>query len=149
MNALIDPAFIRQLYRASQAGVEIRLLARSLCGLRPGIPNLSDNIKVVSLVGRFLEHTRIYYFHNGGNPDIYLGSADLMPRNLDRRIETLFPIEEPVLKEELLQILETAWADNVNARVMQPDGSYIRLSPEPDETARNSQIEFMTRAKSR
>ncbi len=149
MNALIDPRFIRQLYRASQAGVEVRLLARSLCGLRPGIPNLSENIKVISIVGRFLEHTRIYYFHNGGNPDIYLGSADLMPRNLDRRIETLFPIEDPALKQELFGLLETTWADNVNARVMQPDGSYIRLSPGKNEIARNSQAELMTKAKNR
>lgn len=149
MNALIDPAFVRQLYRASQAGVKIKLLVRSMCALRPGIPGLSENIHVVSIVGRFLEHTRIYYFHNGGNPDIYLGSADLMPRNLDRRIETLFPIESPPLKQELSQILDISWADNVNARVMNTDGSYTRLAPAENETPRNSQAEFMARAKSR
>ncbi len=149
MNALIDPAFIRQLYRASQAGVEINILARSLSGLRPGIPNLSDNIRVVSIVGRFLEHTRIYYFHNGGNPNIYLGSADLMPRNLDRRIETLFPIEDPALKQELIGVLELAWADNMHARLQLADGSYMRLTPGPNEPARESQVEFMERARNR
>lgn len=149
MNALIDPKFVEQLYRASQAGVKIELLARSLCGLRPGLPNLSDNIRVVSIVGRYLEHTRIYYFHNGGNPDIYLGSADLMPRNLNRRIETLFPIEDPALKQELIEILDIARSDNVNARLMQSDGSYVRLSPGAKEKARNSQVELMARAKNR
>lgn len=149
MNALIDPLFIQQLYRASQAGVKIELLARSLCGLHPGLPNLSDNIRVVSIVGRFLEHTRIYYFHNGGNPEFYLGSADLMPRNLDRRIETLFPIEDPALKQELIEILDIVRADNVNARLMQSDGSYLRLSPSGSGRARDSQAELMARAKSR
>jgi polyphosphate kinase len=149
MNALIDPLFIQQLYRASQAGVKIELLARSLCGLHPGLPNLSDNIRVVSIVGRFLEHTRIYYFHNGGNPEFYLGSADLMPRNLDRRIETLFPIEDPALKQELIEILDIVRADNVNARLMQSDGSYVRVSPGANGPARDSQAELMARAKGR
>lgn len=149
MNALIDPEFVRQLYRASQAGVQIELMARSMCSLRPGLPDLSENIRVVSIVGRFLEHTRIYYFHNGGHPDIYLGSADLMPRNLDRRIETLFPIEDPNLKQELTEILEIVLADNVNARLMRHDGSYGRLLPGPDEEARDCQQEFIDRAKQR
>jgi polyphosphate kinase len=128
MNSLIDPRFIQQLYRASQAGVKIELLVRGICGLRPGIPNLSENIRVISVVGRFLEHSRIYYFHNGGSSDIYLGSADLMPRNLDRRIETLFPIEDPTLKQQVMEILDVTAADNVNARILQADGSYIRVS---------------------
>lgn len=149
MNSLIDPAFIRQLYRASQAGVKVELIARGICGLRPGIPHLSDNIRVISVVGRFLEHSRIYYFHNGGDPAIYLGSADLMPRNLDRRIETLFPVEDPSLKQELIEILEIGMADNVNARLLRPDGSYIRLTPGPKEQPRDSQAELMIRAKSR
>jgi polyphosphate kinase len=148
MNSLIDPAFIRQLYRASQAGVKIELVARGICGLRPGIPHLSDNIRVISIVGRFLEHSRIYYFHNGGNPDIYLGSADLMPRNLDRRIETLFSIEDLNLKQELIEILEISLADNLHARLLSSDGSYVRLSPGKDQP-RDSQAEFMLRAKSR
>ncbi|MBN1993981.1 MAG: polyphosphate kinase 1 [Anaerolineae bacterium] len=148
MNSLIDPGFIRHLYLASQAGVKIDLLVRGICGLRPGIPNLSHNIQIKSIVGRFLEHSRIYYFHNGNNPHIYLGSADLMPRNLNRRIETLFPIEDLALKQELIEILEISWADNVNARVLQTDGSYVRLSPDGKEP-RDSQAALMTRAKCR
>lgn len=149
MNSLIDPELIRQLYQASQAGVKIELLVRGICGLRPGIPNLSHNIRVTSVVGRFLEHTRIYYFHNGGHPRIYLGSADLMTRNLDRRIETLFPVEDPALKHELIDILEVAMADNINARRMLTDGSYVRLSPGTHEPVRDSQAEFMRRATTR
>ena len=149
MNALIDPEFIRQLYRASQAGVQIELLNRSMCGLRPGIPNLSENIKVISLVGRFLEHSRIYYFHNNGTPVIYLGSADLMPRNLDHRIETLFPIEDAALKQELVEILEIVRADNTNALLLQADGSYERIGPGPNEPRRDSQVELMVRARNR
>ena len=147
-NSLIDPDFIRQLYQASQAGVQIDLLVRGICGLRPGIPGLSDNIRVVSVVGRFLEHARIYYFYNGDNPDIYLGSADLMPRNLDRRIETLFPIEDLALKHELMEILQISLADNVQARVLRSDGTYHRLSP-GNQPPRNSQVELMARAKNR
>jgi polyphosphate kinase len=128
MNALIDPKFIQQLYRASQAGVKIELLIRGICGLRPGIPNLSENIRVTSVVGRYLEHSRIYYFHNGGASDIFLGSADLMPRNLDRRIETLFPIEDLTLKQQVMEILDITAADNVNARILHADGSYARIS---------------------
>jgi polyphosphate kinase len=148
MNALIDPEFSRQLYRASQAGIKVDLIARSICGLRPGIPGLSDNINVMSIVGRFLEHSRIYYFHNGGNPDIYLGSADLMPRNLDRRIETLFPIEDLNLKQEVMDMLEISLADNVNARILHADGTYTRRIPGEGEEPRNSQVEFLQRAKS-
>jgi polyphosphate kinase len=149
MNALIDAPFIQQLYLASQAGVNIDLFVRGICGLRPGIPGLSDNIRVSSIVGRFLEHTRIYYFHNGGSPDIYLGSADLMPRNLDRRIETLFPIEDFALKQQLVEILDIVEADNVNVRELRSDGSYVRVSRSPDEPARDSQAEFMQRARNR
>ena len=150
MNALIDPAFIKKLYQASQAGVQIELHVRGVCGLRPGIPNLSDNIKVISLVGRFLEHTRIYYFHNGGDPDIYLGSADLMPRNLARRIETLFPIEDIDLKQQLIEILTIVAADEANARILRSDGSYVRItSPTEEKNKNNSQNIFMTRAKNR
>lgn len=145
MNSLIDSDFIRQLYRASQAGVTIELVVRGICGLRPGIPHLSHNIRVISVVGRFLEHSRIYYFHNGGNPDIYVGSADLMPRNLDRRIETLFPIEDFALKQELIEVLNISLADNVQSRLLRPDGGYVRVTPEPGEKHRDSQAEFMTR----
>jgi polyphosphate kinase len=149
MNAMIDPDFIRQLYRASQAGVEVQLLVRSMSGLRPGIPNLSENIRLISIVGRFLEHSRIYYFHNGGNPDIYVGSADLMPRNLDRRIETVFPIEDPAIKQEVIDLLQIAWTDNTNARLQLADGSYVHLSPGENEPIRNSQADFIAKARNR
>jgi polyphosphate kinase len=149
MNSLIDPPFIRQLYRASQAGVKIELIVRGVCGIRPGIPGLSENIRVISVVGRYLEHSRIYCFHNDGNPEIYLGSADMMPRNLDRRIETLFPIEDPRLKQELLDILEISMADNMNARLLHSDGTYLRLSPGSNEQPRDSQLEFMVKAKNK
>lgn len=148
MNSLIDAEFIRQLYQASQAGVKVEIIARGICGLRPGIAGISENIRVISIVGRFLEHARIYYFHNGGSPDIYLGSADLMPRNLDRRIETLFPIEEPALKQRLIDILAVSLADNTNARQLHADGSYTRILPKKNEEPKTSQNEFMIRAKS-
>lgn len=148
MNSLIDAEFIRQLYQASQAGVKVEIIARGICGLRPGIAGISENIRVISIVGRFLEHARIYYFHNGGSPDIYLGSADLMPRNLDRRIETLFPIEEPALKQRLIDILALSLADNTNARQLHADGSYTRILPKKNEEPKTSQNEFMIRAKS-
>ena len=147
MNSLIDPEFIQHLYRASQAGVEINLIVRGICGLRPGVEGVSDNIRVISIVGRFLEHSRIYYFFNNGDPTIYLGSADLMQRNLDRRIETLFPIEDSILKEELVALLEILWEDNTNAHRLNPDGSYTQLSPRPNEDPRSSQNEFMIRVK--
>ena len=149
LNSLIDPEFIRQLYQASQAGVEIDIIARGICGLRPGLAGISENIRVISIVGRFLEHSRIYYFHNGGEPDIFLGSADLMPRNLDRRIETLFPIEEPQLKQELIAALEILLNDNSNARQLYSDGTYSRIHPQDGEEIRNSQNEFMLRARNR
>jgi polyphosphate kinase len=128
INALIDKPIIRQLYKASQAGVRVDLIVRGMCCLRPGVPGLSDNIRVISIVGRFLEHSRIYYFRNGGNEQIYLGSADLMPRNLDRRVEILFPVENPQLIRQLRdQVLAIYLADNVKARQMQADGTYLRV----------------------
>ncbi len=112
-------------------------------------PNLSDNIRVTSIVGRLLEHSRIYYFHNGGNPDIYIGSADLMPRNLDRRIETLFPIEDPDLKERLIGILDIAAKDNVQARELSADGSYAPVLAAPGQPLVNFQAELINRTLSR
>jgi polyphosphate kinase len=130
MNALTDPELIRLLYEASQAGVEIDMIIRGICCLRPGIPGVSDNIRVTSIVGRFLEHTRIYYFRNGGDAEIYLGSADLMERNLDRRVETLFPVVDPGMLAHIRKdILAVYLADNAKNRMLQPDGSYRWLQP--------------------
>ncbi len=132
MNALEDKECIQALYRASRAGVKVDLQVRGFCCLRPGIPGVSDNITVISVVGRFLEHARIYYFHNGGNEEILLGSADMMPRNLDRRVEQLFPIEDPAIRASIRdRILAVHLMDNVKARWMQPDGEYVRLHPAP------------------
>jgi polyphosphate kinase len=139
-NALVDPEVIRLLYRASQAGVKIDLLVRGICCLRPGIPGVSENIRVTSIVGRFLEHSRIFYFRNGGKEEIYLGSADLMPRNLNRRVELLFPVLDPELLQRLRdQILGTYLVDNVKARRMAADGTYKRASHRAGEKAANSQ----------
>ncbi|HDK45700.1 MAG TPA: polyphosphate kinase 1, partial [Actinobacteria bacterium] len=126
MNALVDKQIIQALYRASQAGVKIDLQVRGICALRPGIPGVSSTISVTSIVGRFLEHTRIYYFHNGGQEELFLGSADLMPRNLDRRVELLFPLEGA----DLILVRDAALAvhlkDTAQARILQTDGSYRR-----------------------
>jgi polyphosphate kinase len=117
-----------------------------VCGLRPGLEGLSENIRVTSIVGRFLEHSRIYYFRNGGNEEVYLGSADLMPRNLDRRVEVLFPIQDLRLVRHLRDdVLDICLRDNVKARRMLPDGSYERLRPGTGEPALNSQAWFVSR----
>ena len=130
MNALVDTKIIRKLYEASRAGVRIDLLVRGICCLRPGIPEVSQNIRVISVLDRFLEHSRIYYFHNGGNPEIYSGSADWMPRNFKKRAEILYPIEGTELKARIIdEILMTYLGDNVKARLMQSDGSYVRVTP--------------------
>jgi polyphosphate kinase len=140
MNALVDKHCIKALYRASQAGVKVDLQPRGICCLRPNVPDVSENIEVTSIVGRFLEHTRIYYFHNGGDEEILTGSADLMPRNLYRRVETLFPVEDQSLKTALRdQILKIHLKDNVKARRMLPDGSYEWVEPQDDEPRINSQ----------
>ena len=124
MNALVEESMIEVLYRASQAGVKIRMMIRGICCLRPGIPGVSDNIEVRSLVGRFLEHSRIMRFENGGSPEIYLGSADWMPRNLFRRVETGFPIRNPRVQDHIQEIIDWFWKDNVKAKVMDPEGLY-------------------------
>ncbi len=144
MNQLEEDAIIRKLYQASQAGVEIDLIVRGLCCLRPGIPGYSETIRVRSIVGRFLEHSRIYYFHNAP-PDqrVYLGSADLMRRNLDNRVEVVFPVLDERVQERVLRILVTGLLDNVNAWVLQPDAAYTRLAPAPDEPPVDSQAVFM------
>jgi polyphosphate kinase len=140
MNALVDPSIIRCLYRASQAGIRIDLLVRGVCCLKPGIAGISDNIRVTSIVGRYLEHSRIFYFRNGGKEEIYVGSADMMPRNLNRRVEILFPIDDEELMRRVRdEILAEYLVDNVKARRMQPDGSYKRISKSEAQAAWNSQ----------
>ncbi|HEX9024003.1 MAG TPA: polyphosphate kinase 1 [Geobacteraceae bacterium] len=129
MNALEDGDIVKALYRASMAGVKVWLFVRDTCRLRPGIPGLSENIRVISIVGRFLEHARIYYFNNGGAEEYFISSADAMKRNLEARVEVLCPVELPELTEELKQILEVYAADQRSAWVMQPDGSYIQRMP--------------------
>jgi polyphosphate kinase len=128
-NSLVDPEIIQALYRASQAGVKVDLIIRGICCLRPGVEGISDNINVISIVGRFLEHSRIYYFHNNGDPDMYAGSADLMPRNIDRRVEVLFPIEDEQMRQDVLtQILDVYLRDTANASALRADGRYVHRS---------------------
>ena len=141
MNALVDKPMIQLLYQASRAGVEVDLLVRGICCLRPGLPGISDNIRVISIVGRFLEHSRIYYFKNGGHDEILMGSADLMPRNIDRRVENLFPVEDPKLVRFLRdEVLETYLNDNVKARQLMPDGTYSRIKAGPKQNQLESQV---------
>jgi len=141
LNALQDKAIIKSLYKASQAGVRVDLQVRGICCLRPGVPKVSENILVTSVVGRFLEHTRIFYFRNGGQEEILLGSADLMPRNLKGRVETLFPIEDPRLLQSIRDdILGLHMKDNVKCRKLLSDGSYIRIKLDEDGVEINSQL---------
>jgi polyphosphate kinase len=135
MNALVDAGMIRSLYRASQAGVKVDLIVRGICSLRPGVAGLSENIRVISVVGRFLDHSRIYYFHNHGKEIIYMGSADLMPRNLNQRVEVLFPVEDPGLIRHLRDdVLEVYLRDDIKAWHMTPDGDYERKPCGEDTT---------------
>jgi polyphosphate kinase len=146
MNSLVDKPIIQLLYMASRAGVRVDLLVRGICCLRPGIKGLSENIRVISIVGRFLEHSRIYYFRNGGEEEIWVGSADLMPRNLNQRVEVLFPIEDRHLITEIREnILQTYLADDLKARLMNPDGSYRRLHPPRDQEGSSAQDAFLQR----
>ena len=146
MNALEDPGMIRLLYEASQAGVEIDLIVRGVCSLRPGVRGLSETIRVRSIIGRFLEHRRIYYFGNGGDELVFCGSADLMPRNLNRRVEVLFPVEDRRLIRRLRdRILAKQLEDDVGARLMQPDGTYIRVKRQPGKRLVDSQAWFLKR----
>lgn len=148
MNSLVDYQCIRELYRASQAGVKVDLIIRGICCLRPGIIGLSENIRVTSIVGRFLEHSRIYYFRNGGKEEILMGSADLMPRNLDNRVETLFPVSAeyiPVLRDVILGI---HLKDNVKARLLLPNGKTERIYPQPEEEELDSQLWMLENSRS-
>ena len=130
MNALVDAQVIKALYRASQAGVSIDLIVRGICCLRPGVPGISDNIRVISIVDRFLEHARIFHFGNGGKREVYLSSADWMPRNFQRRIEVMFPVDDEGLRDRVIdEILAIALKDNVKARRLMSDGRYVRAAP--------------------
>jgi polyphosphate kinase len=146
MNALDDRQIIGALYDASAAGVEIDLIVRGICRLRPGLPGKSETIRVVSIVGRFLEHARIFCFGNAGQPEYFIGSADWMSRNLDARVEAIAPVEDPRLQEELQAILDLQLGDNVKAWDMKADGSYVQRGPAPGEEPRSSQDLLMQRA---
>ena len=143
VNGLEDPKIVAELYRASMAGVEIDLFVRDICRLRPGVDGLSENITVHSIVGRFLEHSRIFYFENDGNPEWYIGSADWMTRNLDHRVEAVAPVESPTIRRQLRFILRIMFTDNRRRWVMEPDGSYEQVQPDGDEPIRDTQSILM------
>ncbi len=143
MNALIDPDIIHHLYKASQVGVEIDLIVRGMCCLLPGIPGVSATIRVISIVGRYLEHSRIFHFHNNGQEEVYIGSADWMQRNLDRRVEAVTPVENPECAQELKRILTLLLTDNRQAWDLQPDGSYIQRHPSKDNPEQSAQVILM------
>jgi polyphosphate kinase len=126
MNSIVDKPIIEALYAASRAGVQIDLIIRGICCLRPGLPEISENIRVISIIGRFLEHSRIFYFYNDGQEEVYIGSADWMTRNLTRRVEAVTPIDEPAIAKELEEILGIMLSDNRQAWELQSDGSYIQ-----------------------
>ena len=148
-NALVDPEMIRLLYRASQAGVRCQLLVRGICSLRPGLPGVSENIEVTSIVGRFLEHSRIYYFRNSGDEEVYLGSADLMPRNLDHRVEILFPLADgKIIARVRDELLQGYLRDTANARHMLSDGTYVRTNPADGKAAFNCQESWIPKRRS-
>lgn len=145
MNALTDPEIIHYLYQASQAGVQIDLIVRGICSLRPGIPGISENIQVRSIIGRFLEHSRVYYFGNNGNEEILLGSADMMQRNLNTRVEALFPVQAKELRRTILEnMLKPILADTVNAHILQPDGTYRSVHPTDGQKPFDCQAWFLT-----
>jgi polyphosphate kinase len=143
VNGILEPAVVKALYRASQAGVKIDIACRGICSLRPGIPGVSENVRVVSVVDRFLEHSRIFYFENAGSPEVFVGSADWMDRNLSRRVEVVFPVEQPDLKQRVIDVLKITLADNVKARELLPDGTYRRVKPAEGVPPLRSQVRFL------
>jgi len=148
LNSLVEETLIQALYEASQAGVKIDLIIRGICCLRPGVPGVSDNIRVISIVGRFLEHSRIFYFGNNGHPRVYLGSADWMPRNLFRRVEVVFPLLDPGLKKRITDVILPAYlSDCVKARVLGPDGLYTRAVSPPGQEHSQAQLHFRNLAR--
>ncbi|HEY9652205.1 MAG TPA: RNA degradosome polyphosphate kinase [Coleofasciculaceae cyanobacterium] len=146
MNALVDPQMIAALYEASQAGVQIDLIIRGICCLRPGMESVSENIRVISIIGRFLEHSRIYYFYNGGQEELYIGSADWMPRNLDRRVEAITPVEDPEIIKDLQEVLAVMLSDDCQAWDLQPDGCYIQRRPADESKGQSTQKILMEMA---
>jgi polyphosphate kinase len=146
LNALVDEKMIEALYAASQAGVKIRLNIRGICCLRPGVPGLSENITVTGVIDRFLEHSRILYFYHGGDERLFISSADWMPRNLDRRVELLVPVEDPQARAKMMAILKTHFQDNVKARRLMADGRYEPVKPTASGTVVRSQEELYNRA---
>jgi polyphosphate kinase len=149
MNALVDPEIIQALYRASEAGVVVDLLVRGVCCLRPGVPGLSERIQVRSIVGRFLEHSRFVYFEDDGAGRLYLGSADWMQRNLNARVEAVFPVEDPYLKREVLAVLDLGLRDNVKARELLPNGEYERVRRRVGQRRLDSQARLLERSRRR
>jgi polyphosphate kinase len=149
MNGLEDPDVVEALYDASAVGVAIDLIVRGICRLRPGLQGRSETVRVISIVGRFLEHARIFYFANGGTPEFYLGSADWMARNLLYRVEAAVPVEDPALQDELKTILDLQLSDNVKAWELQRDGRYVKRQPAAGEEPRSSQELLMQRALAR
>jgi polyphosphate kinase len=148
INSLVDETIIQALYEASCAGVKIDLIVRGICCLRPKLPGVSENIRVISIVGRFLEHSRIYYFENGGTPEVYLASADWMPRNFFRRIEVAFPVENPTLRAEIVdEILPVYLNDRIKARELKADGTYTRLKPRAGQPPSQAQLYFRERSR--
>lgn len=148
MNSLCDPDIMKALYYAAESGVKIELIVRGICCLKTGIPGISENIQVRSIVGDFLEHSRIFYFHNNGEENVFMGSADWMPRNLDRRVEIVFPVEDESIKKEVIQILEIEMQDNMKAHVLQPDGTYVKVDRR-GKALLNSQMYFCDWAQQR
>jgi polyphosphate kinase len=146
MNSLVDPQIITTLYEASQAGVKIDLIVRGICCLRAGVKGVSDNIRVISIIGRYLEHSRIFYFYNDGDERVYIGSADWMPRNLDRRVEAVTPIEDPELAKQLKDLLDLMLSDNRQAWELQADGTYVQRQPGKDEPERSTHNLLMEQA---
>ena len=146
MNSLVDPQIIQKLYEASQAGVEIDLIVRGICCLRPGVEGVSQNIRVVSIIGRFLEHSRIFYFNNDGNEEIYIGSADWMTRNLSRRVEAVTPIESPDIFKDVQEILGVMLADNRHAWELKSDGRFIQRQPKKGSSVQSTHDIFMEMA---
>src|SRR5689334_19603404 len=144
MNALVDPQAIEALYRCSRAGVKIELIVRGVCALRPGVPGVSENITVRSIVGRFLEHSRVFYFENGGEPDMSCGSADWMERNFFRRVEVAFPVQRPAHRQPNLRDLDLCLRDNMQAWELQADGSYKRIQRRSEDRAMTVQSELLS-----